>query len=135
MADKLHFSLVSPARELFAGEVDHVIAPGSEGEFGVLPKHAPFMTTLKNGVVRVLRAGESDMRIFVRGGFADVTPAGLTILAEEAVDLAKVDAAEITADIDKTREELLKRDADDPHRRALEEHQAYLQDLRAAIAH
>ena len=82
MADKLHFSLVSPAKELFSGEVDHVIAPGTEGEFGVLVNHAPFMTTLKNGVVRVLDGDTTKMRLFVRGGFADVTPAGLTILAD-----------------------------------------------------
>jgi len=67
MADKLNFSLVSPARELFSGDVDHVIAPGTEGEFGVLVNHAPFMTTLKNGVVRVLDNGETRMRLFVRG--------------------------------------------------------------------
>ncbi|MEM7007143.1 MAG: F0F1 ATP synthase subunit epsilon, partial [Pseudomonadota bacterium] len=62
MAEKLHFSLVSPAREIFAGEVDHVIAPGTDGEFGVLPNHAPFMSTLKNGVVRVLDGENVSMR-------------------------------------------------------------------------
>lgn len=104
MTDKLHFSLVSPARELFSGEVDHVIAPGTEGEFGVLPKHAPFMTTLKSGVVRVLRAGAPEMRLYVEGGFADITPAGLTILAEEAVNLAELDMAVLESDIQKARE-------------------------------
>ena len=53
MADLLHFSLVSPVRELFSGDVKQVDAPGVEGEFGVLPKHAPFMTVLKPGVVRI----------------------------------------------------------------------------------
>lgn len=103
MADKLHFSLVSPARELFSGEVDHVIAPGSEGQFGVLPRHAPFMTTLKAGVVRVLRQGEPEQRIFVRGGFADVTPEGFTILAEEAQDVAHIDRAAVQAEIEQIR--------------------------------
>ena len=101
--DKLQFSLVSPAREIFSGEVDHVIAPGTEGEFGVLPHHAPFMSTLKNGVVRVLEGEAVAMRIFVRGGFADVTPDGLTILAEEAVDLATVDASELSERLDAAR--------------------------------
>jgi F-type H+-transporting ATPase subunit epsilon len=83
MAAKLHFSLVSPERELFSGEVDQVDAPGSEGDFGVLFGHAPFMTTLKEG--RVKAYDGDDTRVFeVRGGFADVTPAGLTILAEHA---------------------------------------------------
>ena len=86
MAGKLHFSLVSPERELFSGEVDQVDAPGSEGDFGVLAGHAPFMTTLKEGRVKVYDDG--DTRTYdVRGGFADVTPAGLTILAEEAVEV------------------------------------------------
>ena len=100
MTDKLHFSLVSPARELFSGEVDHVIAPGSEGQFGVLPRHAPFMTTLRAGVVRVMRSGQPDQKIFVRGGFADVTPAGFTILAEDAMDVASIDSAEINKELD-----------------------------------
>ena len=83
MADTLHFSLVSPERELFSGDVDQVDAPGSEGDFGVLPGHAPFMTTLKEGRVHVHIGGTQ--RVYeVRGGFADVTPQGLTILAEKA---------------------------------------------------
>jgi len=87
MAGKLHFSLVSPERELFSGEVDQVDAPGSEGDFGVLAGHAPFMTTLKAGRVQVYDAGRTIV-FEVRGGFADVTPAGLTILAEHAVEAA-----------------------------------------------
>jgi len=84
---KLHFSLVSPERELFAGEVDQVDAPGSEGDFGVLAGHAPFMTTLKEGRVKVFNDGDS-LVFDVRGGFADVTPDGLTILAEHATEVA-----------------------------------------------
>jgi F-type H+-transporting ATPase subunit epsilon len=85
MAEKLHFSLVSPERELFAGPVDQVDAPGSEGDFGVLAGHAPFMTALKEGQVRVYDEGR--IIVFdVRGGFADVTPEGLTVLAEHAVE-------------------------------------------------
>jgi F-type H+-transporting ATPase subunit epsilon len=87
MAEKLHFSLVSPERELFAGPVDQVDAPGSEGDFGVLAGHAPFMTALKEGQVRVYDDGR--IIVFdVRGGFADVTPEGLTVLAEHAVEAA-----------------------------------------------
>ncbi|MFZ5721390.1 MAG: ATP synthase F1 subunit epsilon [Pseudomonadota bacterium] len=85
MAEKLHFSLVSPERELFSGLVDQVDAPGSEGDFGVLANHAPFMTALKEGSVRVYNDGS--VRTYqVRGGFADVTPEGLTILAEHAAE-------------------------------------------------
>jgi F-type H+-transporting ATPase subunit epsilon len=87
MADKLHFSLVSPERELFSGEVDQVDAPGSEGDFGVLAHHAPFMTALKTGPVTVHNDGQI-RRYQVEGGFADVTPDGLTILAESAVEVS-----------------------------------------------
>ena len=86
MAGKLSFSLVSPEREVFNGLVDQVDAPGVEGDFGVLPEHAPFMTALREGAVTVIDGGSR--RVFtVRGGFADVTPAGLTILAEEAAEV------------------------------------------------
>ena len=83
MAGKLSFSLVSPEREVFNGLVDQVDAPGVEGDFGVLPNHAPFMTALREGAVTVYVG--ANRRVFsVKGGFADVTPQGLTILAEEA---------------------------------------------------
>ena len=131
MADKLHFSLVSPARELFSGEVDHVIAPGSDGEFGVLVNHAPFMTTLKNGVVRVEDGGETTLRLFVRGGFADVTPAGLTILAEEAVNMDSVSAESVQKELDETRQALLAEGKDG--NAMLEEQVTYLESLKAAL--
>ena len=131
MADTLQFSLVSPERELFSGPVNQVDAPGVEGEFGVLPQHAPFMTTLKPGVVRIYQDG-AVTPVFVRGGFADVTPAGLTILAEEAVRLSDVDAAKLDQDIINMRA-----DANDPgdeaRRARATERLAYLEALRAAV--
>jgi len=87
MAGKLNFSLVSPEREIFSGLVDQVDAPGVEGDFGVLQNHAPFMTALREGPVTVFD-GSARRTFTVRGGFADVTPAGLTILAEEATEVA-----------------------------------------------
>ena len=85
MTGKLHFSLVAPERQLFSAEVDQVDAPGVEGDFGVLAGHAPFMTALKPGTVTVYEG--SAKRVFnIDGGFADVTPAGLTILAEQTVE-------------------------------------------------
>lgn len=131
MADTIHFSLVSPERELFSGEVKQVDAPGAEGEFGVLPQHAPFMTTLKPGVVRIHE--ESGVTpVFVRGGFADVTPAGLTILAEEAIRLADVDVAALEQEIEEARS-----DANDPgnedRKAAAVDRLAYLEALRAAL--
>ena len=87
MADKLHFSLVAPEREVISGEVDRVDAPGAEGDFGVLAGHAPFMTALREGRVTVVNGAET--RVYdVQGGFADVTASGLIILAEQVVDAA-----------------------------------------------
>ena len=80
-----HFSLVAPERELFAGEVDQVDAPGAEGDFGVLAGHEPFMTTLRTGEVVVTEGGRK--RVFsIEGGFADVTPESFTLLAESATE-------------------------------------------------
>lgn len=131
MADTIHFSLVSPERELFSGQVKQVDAPGAEGEFGVLPQHAPFMTTLKPGVVRIYE-DTGVTPVFVRGGFADVTPAGLTILAEEAIRLADVDVAALEKEIEEARS-----DANDPgnddRKAAAADRLAYLEALRAAV--
>ena len=80
---KLRVSLVAPERELYAGEVDQVDAPGTEGDFGVLFGHEPFMTTLRSGEV-VVRDGSARRVFTIQGGFADVTPESFTILAESA---------------------------------------------------
>jgi F-type H+-transporting ATPase subunit epsilon len=82
---KIHFSLVAPERELFAGEVDQVDAPGVEGDFGVLYGHEPFMTTLRAGEV-VVRTGAARRVFTIEGGFADVTPESFTLLAEHATE-------------------------------------------------
>lgn len=115
MAEKLSFALVSPEREVFHGLVDHVVVPGSEGEFGVLPNHAPVMSMVKPGALRIIDDG-SERRIFVNGGFADVTPEGLTVLAEEAIDLADVDAVALEQDLKNAQEDL--RDASNESKRA-----------------
>jgi F-type H+-transporting ATPase subunit epsilon len=105
MADTLTFSLVSPERELFSGQVDQVDLPGTEGDIGVLPDHSPLMAAIRTGAITVYANG-SEEKFFVEGGFADVTPAGLTVLAEIATPLADVDRAELSARIDKARADL-----------------------------
>lgn len=122
MADKLNFALVSPERELFHGEVDQVVVPGVEGEFGVLPDHAPVMSVIKPGALRIFNDGD-ERRVFVNGGFADVTPEGLTVLAEEAVDLADIEPAKLEQDMKNAQEDLRDASSDsqrDAARRALE---------------
>ena len=99
MADKLTFSLVSPEAELFSGDVDQVNIPGSEGDLGILPNHSPLMAAIRTGAITVYADG-AETQYFVQGGFADVTPAGLTVLAEKAALLSDVNAETLQADIE-----------------------------------
>jgi F-type H+-transporting ATPase subunit epsilon len=105
MADKLHFDLVSPECRLFEGDVDMVVVPGEEGDFGVLPGHAPVMSAIRSGAISV-HDGADIRRTFIHGGFAEVTPDGLTVLAEEAIDLASVDAAQLAKDLTEAKEDI-----------------------------
>lgn len=130
MSDKLNFHLVSPERELYSGVVDHVVVPGSEGDFGVLPKHAPVMSAVRPGAITVINGSET-RRIFILGGFADVTPDGLTILAEEAIDLAEVDAAKLAQDLADAREDVADAKTDE-RREAAAKTLARLEALHAA---
>lgn len=132
MSTKLSFALVSPERELFHGEVDHVVVPGVDGEFGVLPSHAPIMSVIAPGALRIFNDG-GERRVFVNGGFADVTPEGLTVLAEDAVDLADIDAARLDQDLRNAQEDL--RDAaSDEKRDAAQRALSRLEALQAALA-
>ena len=88
-----HFELVSPERLIFSGEVAQVVVPGSEGAFTVLDGHAPMMSTIRPGVIEIFETLDRSSKMFVRGGFADVSGKGLTILAEQALPLAELDAA------------------------------------------
>src|SRR4029079_8325250 len=127
MADPFQFELVSPERLLMSAEVDQVVVPGSEGYFTVLKGHAPFMSTLRPGVVDVTPAGGGAAnRIFVRGGFADVNTDGLTILAEQAIPPAEVNADMLAGDVKNAEEDVA--DAKDPTVKAAAEQR--LQQLR-----
>ncbi|PHS28604.1 MAG: F0F1 ATP synthase subunit epsilon [Robiginitomaculum sp.] len=132
MASKLKFSLVSPEKELFSGEVDGVDVPGEEGDFGVLPNHAPVMTTIRMGTIAI-KDGKDTRRMFLRGGFADVTPDGLIILAEEAVDIADLNAEKLATDLRHAEEDLA--DAKTDEKRAMaSERLEYLRGLSEALA-
>src|SRR6185369_8656029 len=93
MADTIKFDLVSPERLLVSADVEQVVVPGSEGDFTMLPHHAPVLTGLRPGVLGIASDGGKQTRYFIRGGFAEVGPAGLTVLAETAIDLAELDAS------------------------------------------
>jgi len=128
-----HFELVSPEKLLFSGDVESVVAPGAEGQFTVLKDHAPVMTTLKSGVVTVAGGNGKVEKLFVRGGFADVSAAGFTILAELALPLSEIDVAKVDADIRNAKEDLADAKTDDA-RRAAADKVAQLEEMRAAVA-
>jgi len=124
-----HFELVSPERLLFEGPVESVQLPAAEGDMTVMPGHAPMMTTLKPGVLTVSGGEAAAQRLFVRGGFADVGPRGLTILAEQAIPMAELDPARLDAEISAAEADLAGASAADARIDA-QERLARLQDMR-----
>ena len=126
-----HFELVSPDKQMFSGEANFVLVPGSEGDFVVLKDHAPVMTALKPGVIAYEDANGKHRRIFVRGGFADVSPKGLIVLAETALPEGELDAARLDQEIRDTEEDLA--DAPDDQKRLWQEKLDRLRELKAAM--
>ena len=128
-----HFDLVSPEKLLFSGEVDQVDVPGSEGEFGVLAGHAPLVTTLRPGIL-VIYAERNALRVVVDAGFAEVGPAGLTVLANMAVPVDEFDVAQLAGVIKDTEEDVAD-EKDDWTRDKLAQRLDRLRALQAALRH
>jgi F-type H+-transporting ATPase subunit epsilon len=128
----LHFEFVSPESVLFSGDVDQVDLPGSEGDMGILPGHAPLVTTLRPGIVTIFRGGQREP-VVVIGGFAEVSPAGLTVLADKAVARADFDSA-LLADEIRDAEEDVADSKDDALRDKLARHLEQLKSLQAALS-
>src|SRR5688572_23340735 len=133
MAEPLHFNLVSPERLLVSEDVESVVVPGSEGFFTVLARHAPFMSTLKPGLVEVKDLSGATQKIFVRGGFADVTPKGLTILADQATPLEDFDAAALAQEIRDAEEDVADAGADQARRAPAEKKLQELRDVQRLV--
>ena len=113
MADgKVNFELVSPERLLMEEAVDMVVVPGMEGDFGVLPGHTPLISTIRPGVLAIHEGGNVRDRIFIAGGFAEVTGERLTVLAEEAIEVANIDRADAEERVRKAREAMDKAESD-----------------------
>jgi F-type H+-transporting ATPase subunit epsilon len=127
-----HFELVSPERLIFSGEVEQVVVPGSEGVFTVLDHHAPMMSVIRPGVIEVMESRERTNRLFVRGGFADVSAKGLIILAEQAIPVAELDGAKIDAELRKAEEDLEDATSDET-RAAAALRLDQLREMRAAL--
>jgi F-type H+-transporting ATPase subunit epsilon len=131
MAD-LHFEFVSPESVLFSGDVDQVDLPGAEGDMGILPGHAPIVTALRPGIVTVYREG-TRLPIVVIGGFAEMSPAGLTVLADRAMPRETFDTMMLANEI-KDAEEDLADSADQNVRDKLAHRLDQLKALQAALA-
>ena len=132
MAEPFQFELVSPEKLLLSEEVSEVVVPGSEGYFTVMANHAPLMSTLKPGVVEVKLASGDSQQIFVRGGFADVSPSGFTLLAEYSIPLEELDMDDLEQQIQNAREDVDDADNDEKRVKA-ETAMAQLEEVRDAI--
>ncbi len=128
MTQKVPFELVTPERVVFAEDADMVVVPGGDGDFGVLPGHAPLLSTVRPGTVAVYEGDRVSMRFFVSGGFAEVTEGRCTVLADEAVPVSEIDRADAEHRLRRARDRHRDADPEGPERRQAED------ELRAAEA-
>ena len=128
---ELHLDFVSPESVLFSGDVDQVDLPGAEGDMGILAGHAPLVTTLRPGVVTIFRGGAREA-VVVTGGFAEVGPAGLTVLADRAVAREDFDTATLANEIKDTEEDVADATSE-TQRDKLARHLDQLKTLQAAL--
>ncbi|MGP1256730.1 MAG: F0F1 ATP synthase subunit epsilon [Kiloniellales bacterium] len=107
-AEQVEFELVSPEKLLLSESVEMVVVPGADGDFGILPRHAPLISSLRTGVIAVYRQNRRDVseRIFVDGGFAEVTPERCTVLAEQAMPVEEIDRSATEQQLKNAREDL-----------------------------
>ena len=133
MADAVHFELVSPERLVMSAEVGMVVIPGAEGDFGVLPGHALMISNVRPGVVSIYNDRAIESRVFVAGGFAEVSDNRLTLLTEDAVALDEINRAGADVRLAEAREAI--GDASDNRARADAEKQlAIAEALVVAVA-
>ena len=130
MADTIEFELVSPERLLKSAPVEMVVVPGAEGDIGVLPGHSPLICTVRAGVIDIHEGGAVTERIFVGGGFCEVSPERCTVLAEEAQPTADIDRAEVDERVRAAEEALA--GADEDARAEAERRLGIAQQLKAA---
>jgi F-type H+-transporting ATPase subunit epsilon len=129
MAGTFKFELVSPERILISADVDEVIVPGMEGQFTVLPGHAPVISTLRPGILDA-RIEDRRQRVFVRGGFAEVSPERLTVLAQHMIDLGSPEPGELARELE-AAERLLSEAKGDSERMVAQEAVEQLRALQA----
>ena len=113
MNNKINFDFVSPEASIVSSEVDMVLIPGIDGDAGILPDHAPFMTTLRQGIVEVTFEQGNVKKYLVEGGFADITQDKMTILAETSLNLSDSDSKVLKSEIDIINEKLASAEEDE----------------------
>lgn len=126
------FEIVSPEKLFFSGEVETVTVPGTDGEFTVFKDHAPVISSLKPGIVTVGETAAKQVKLYVPGGFAEVSPSGLTILADQVIELAELDSAKLEAAANEFEDEIARAQTDEARRAATEKRDQLLE-LKAAL--
>ena len=106
MNTKINFDFVSPEELIVSSEVDMVLIPAKEGDAGILPNHAPYMTVLRQGIVEVTFDKDNIKSYLVEGGFADVTPDKITILAESSLNLTDINKSALLVELDSIEEKI-----------------------------
>ncbi len=132
MAELLAFEFVSPERLLMSEEVEQVVVPGTDGDFGVLAGHAPVVSTMRPGAVEIYNGAAEPVRIFVGGGLAQMANNRLTILAEEVIPIADLDRAAIERQIRNAEEDVEDAQTDERRRQA-QERLDHLRDILATL--
>jgi len=115
---KVSFELATPEALVASVAVDMVVVPGAEGDFGVLPGHAPFISTVRAGVIDVYEGDKIDQRIFVADGFAEVNERGCIVLSSEAYPVDALDRGEVEERLKAAQDELADADSDDERDKA-----------------
>ena len=113
MNNKINFDFVSPEASIVSSEVDMVLIPGIDGDAGILPDHAPFMTTLRQGILEDTFEQGNVKKYLVEGGFADITQDKMTILAETSLNLSDTDSKVLKSELDIINEKLASAEEDE----------------------
>ena len=132
MADTVEFELVSPQKLVSSQPVEMVVVPGAEGDLGVLPGHSPLIAEVRPGVIDIHEGGKVGERIFVAGGFCEISPERCTVLAEEAMPIAELDRAAAEQSLKDAREDL--EDAKTDQERELASRRIAIEEAKIAVA-
>jgi F-type H+-transporting ATPase subunit epsilon len=132
LASSIHLDFITPEKTLFSGDASMVTVPGTLGDFGVLPGHAPFVSTIRPGIITIELPGKEEKKLAVLSGIAEVTPNRMTVLAESAVDCSGITGAQAEARLQAARARL-EGAVSDTERKQAEEELALAQAVVASL--